>query len=406
MCKVLVLSKYYLPGYKAGGPIRSLANMVSKLDDEVEIKIITTDRDFGNSQAYPNIHVNCWNPVGKAEVLYLAPNRLTLKSLQKAIRSTPHDVLYLNSCFSPVFSIKPLLLRKLGLIPIKPVILAPRGEFSRGALSLKRLKKRVFIAAARRIRLYQGIVWQATTEYEKNYILQQFGKDIAVSVVPNLVSFVPGSRSLERDTITKNKGKMQVVFLSRISPKKNLAYALKLLASVKGEVKFDIYGVITNLSYWRRCQSQIQLLPGNIHVSYRGPIPHSKVLETMGNYHLFFLPTKGENFGHAIAEALLAGCPVLISDQTPWRRLEQSGVGWDVPLDRPELFTALLQRVIDMDASEFEAISRNAKRYGMYKTDDSRVGGQYLELFKRAVSHEFKEERCCGEERHCGEERR
>ena len=69
--------------------------------------------------------------------------------------------------------------------------------------------------------------------------------------------------------------------------------------------------------------------------------------------HLFFLPTLGENFGHIILEAFCAGCPVLISDQTPWRDLEEKGVGWNLPLDQPELFREVLQRFAGMENAEY-----------------------------------------------------
>lgn len=36
--KILTLADYYLPGYKAGGPIRTLANMVDMLGDEFKFR--------------------------------------------------------------------------------------------------------------------------------------------------------------------------------------------------------------------------------------------------------------------------------------------------------------------------------------------------------------------------------
>ena len=85
--------------------------------------------------------------------------------------------------------------------------------------------------------------------------------------------------------------------------------------------------------------------------------------QTLAAYHLFLLPTRGENFGHVILEALSAGCPVLISDQTPWRGLESSGIGWALPLTEPERFRAVLNQCIAMDESKFIHRSRQATRY-------------------------------------------
>lgn len=58
----------------------------------------------------------------------------------------------------------------------------------------------------------------------------------------------------------------------------------------------------------------------------------------MAEHDLFFLPTRGENYGHVVAEALAAGTPVLLSDTTPWRNLHELQVGWDLPLEDIEGF--------------------------------------------------------------------
>ena len=43
--------------------------------------------------------------------------------------------------------------------------------------------------------------------------------------------------------------------------------------------------------------------------------------------NLFFLPTKGENFGHIIYESIMSYVPCLISDQTPWTIVNDLKVG-------------------------------------------------------------------------------
>ena len=57
-------------------------------------------------------------------------------------------------------------------------------------------------------------------------------------------------------------------------------------------------------------------------------ISPEQVHETFGKYDLFVFPTRGENFGHVIPEALAAGTPILLSDRTPW--LEDQSFGLQV----------------------------------------------------------------------------
>ncbi|MCD6274277.1 MAG: glycosyltransferase [Deltaproteobacteria bacterium] len=381
--KILTSVGYYLPGYKAGGPIRTLANMVDRLGDEFQFKIVTADRDFENTNPYPGIEVDDWNSVGKADVFYMSPNRRSLSDFKRLLCSTEYDILYLNSFFSPHFTIKPLLLRRLRLIPDRPLIIAPRGEFSLGALGLKSLKKRMYITAAKALGLYKGAAWQASSKHEETDIRQWFGSNARVIIAPNL-PLVINAADEPGAVKGKIKGCLKIIFLSRISRKKNLDGALKMLKGLNGKVEFNIYGPIEDKAYWAECLKIISSLPENIEVNYCGSIAHDKVGAVMREHNLFFLPTLGENFGHVILEALCAGCPVLISDQTPWRDLEEKGVGWDLPLSKPEMFQEVLKMCVDMSSEEYMKWSERARRYGLGVTKDDGVVEQNRMLFNIA----------------------
>src|ERR1035437_5566615 len=70
---VMVLVGAYLPGYKAGGPIRSIANLMEALGAEFDFRIVTLDRDHQAKAAYPGVIRNQWVRVGQADVIYLRP---------------------------------------------------------------------------------------------------------------------------------------------------------------------------------------------------------------------------------------------------------------------------------------------------------------------------------------------
>lgn len=378
--KILTFSGWYLPGYKGGGPIRTLANMVERLGDEVEFKIITSDRDSQDTRPYSGIMINRWNNVGKAEVFYTSPNRRSLQDLRRIFCATDYDVLYLNSFFSPYFTIKPLLLRWLRLIPDKPLVIAPRGEFSPGSLSLKRLKKRVYIEVIKKVGLYRNAVWQASSEYDEINIRRWVGKDVKVVIAPDLLPSVHAADELAVRG-NKAKGSLNILFLSRISREKNLHSALKIIKGLKGQIQFNIYGPIENKVYWAECQKTISSLPEDVEVKYCGSVAHEKVSATMEAHDVFFLPTKGESFSHVILEAFCAGCPALISDQTLWRGLEEKGVGWDLPLDGLDMFRNVLQRCTDMDNAEYVKWSERARKYGVQVVKDERTVERNRKLF-------------------------
>ena len=101
---------------------------------------------------------------------------------------------------------------------------------------------------------------------------------------------------------------------------------------MRSRVNFEIFGPAEDAAYWKSCQDLIANLPPNIRVHWHGETSNDGVVAAMATTDLFFLPTAGENFGHAIFEALSTGVPVLISDQTPWRDLAAASAGWDLPL--------------------------------------------------------------------------
>jgi glycosyltransferase involved in cell wall biosynthesis len=378
--RILLITDHYLPGYKAGGPIRTLANVTDALGDEFEFLVLTSDRDL-SGPPYPSIQHGMWQRVGKAQVLYLRPTERRWACWKRRLNALDFDVIYLNSCFSRL-TIRTLVLRRLKLIPVKPIILAPRGEFSPGALALKKYKKKLYLALTKVLDFYKDIIWQASSAYERQDIEHVMrGKASVVVVAPNLVPV----RARNPGIVSKDAGALKLVFLSRVSRKKNLDYALRLLPNLTGRVIFDIYGPLEDLAYWKECQSIIAQMPTSIEVTYRGEIMPEQVMDTFGNYHLFLFPTRGENFGHVISESLRAGCPVLISDTTPWRGLEEQRAGWIVPLSQPERFVAILENMLQMDDAAFKKHADHARCFGERAANDPAVIEANRTLFLTAA---------------------
>lgn len=340
--RILVLTGCYLPGFRGGGPLRTIFNAVNSLHGDFDFHILTADRDLGDAAPYPGIDGAVWHTVGHAKVRYLSPAEQRPADLWRVIAQTDHDLLYLNSFFSPRFTIGPLLGRRLGRLPRRPVLLAPRGEFSSGALGLKRLKKRAYLHLARLSGLVQGVHWEATSPWEAADIVRTIGAGAQPNIIvaSNLAS-PPPERLPELATNTAPT--LHVAFVSRISPMKNLDYALAVLRQVAVPVVFNIYGPPEDEAHWAHCQALMGQLPAHVQALYHGPLTPEQVPAAMAANDLFFLPTRGENFGHVIAEALSVGTPVLISDQTPWRKLAAVSLGHDLPLAEPGAFVRVIE---------------------------------------------------------------
>ena len=137
---------------------------------------------------------------------------------------------------------------------------------------------------------------------------------------------------------------LRAVFVGRLSPMKNLDLVLEALALCTSSIEFDIYGPTESPEYWERCQSLLRALPTNIRARYRGVLLPNEVVEALTSYEIYIFPTKGENFGHSIAESLAAGCKVLCSDQTPWSELLEAGAGWVITDPNPRRLAECVDR--------------------------------------------------------------
>ena len=358
--KILIFIDWFLPGYKAGGPVRSMANMVEYLTDKYDFFIVTRNTDYLETEPYKNIESNCWVDFQPGvKVFYTSAEFQNRKSFRKLIKEESFDIAYINGIYSWKFSILPLIvLKKTG---IKNVIVASRGMLAQSAINVKADKKRFFLRAARLLGLYKGVVFHVTNEKEREDVKSALGKDIKIVIATNL----PRKNLMPFNKISKSSGELKLVSLARIAPEKNTLYALEKLTELDGQsgvVSFDIYGQIYSEEYWKRCEAIISSLPENIKVSYKGTIPAEEVGTTIQKCHALFMPTRGENFGHVILESLSAARPVLISDQTPWRDLLMRKAGWDLPLQDENAWREKIRELTEMDDDEFQKWSRGARK--------------------------------------------
>jgi glycosyltransferase involved in cell wall biosynthesis len=291
--------------------------MRKQLSDRITLAIFTRDRDLGANACYPGVVTNQWTDSEDGPVFYACPRTFGVHGVRRVLKTSTFDAIYLNSFFSPQSSIlicRDLRRRRVHL----PLLIAPRGEFSPGALSVKGTKKKVFLGIARKLEWYSDVVWHASTDLERDDILRQFpdAKDrIHVAADP----VVSESRDAQSASVPKKVGCLRLVFISRISPMKNLDGLLAMLRDVTFSVDLDIFGPVEDGDNWARCEKIIQTLPTHVNVRNCGSLKPEQVSSTFAEYDLFAFPTLGENFGHVIFEALRGGTPVLISDLTPWQ---------------------------------------------------------------------------------------
>jgi glycosyltransferase involved in cell wall biosynthesis len=374
--QVLVFIDWYKPFFKAGGPVRSLVNMVDHLHQEVDFHIVAGDRDYTATTSPVELPRDQWTTPDTGErVWYASPAGRTLKQWRALLHERNWDVVYINGLYSMWSTIAPLwLLRRTA----QRRIVAVRGMLASGPMRQAPAKKRAFLLTMKTVGCFKGVEFQATNAEEVEDIRRWIGRDAKVHLVPNLGRKVPSG---EPTSILKDPGNLRLVSVGRIAPEKNTLYAIERLRGLQADVRFDLYGTVYDQPYYKRCQEAVSKLPANVTVRFHGHIEQDRVAHAIAEAHAVFMPSAGENFGHTMLESLMAGRPLLISDRTPWRELQGKHAGWDLPLEDPARFEEVLRQLIAM-GPEHEQWVKGAFQLGHRSLAAEDVRARYLRLFR------------------------
>jgi glycosyltransferase involved in cell wall biosynthesis len=369
MTKIFITIPWFVPAFRAGGPIQSVANLVKEYTD-AEYYIFCSDTDL-NGSALENITTGKWMPFNDHTKVWYSQHEKISESLVKQVEAIKPAVIYIIGVFSWHFNMVPLLYCKA---PKK--ILSTRGMLHPGALSQKKWKKKIYLHVFKLLEYHHKIIFHATDEEEHGFIRNRFGAPAVIFTAgnfPNKISALPVTR--------KEPGSLQLVSVALISPMKNILMALTAMAKCKDTIDYNIYGAIKDHDYWAQCKEQIKKLPANITVTWHGETAPANVAEALGRSQVFILPSKSENFGHAIYEALSAGRPVITSHKTPWNDLYEHHAGINVSLDNETELTDAINFFAAMQMDEMQAWSNGAHEYAERAVNVDEVRKQYEEMF-------------------------
>jgi len=375
MKKLLIFIDWFVPAYKAGGPISSIRNQCLALQNEYEIFVIAGDTDLGDIQPLTNVPTNTWTTVLGVQVQYLNIKDQTQEKYQAVYREIQPDVVHLNSLFSKKFTLLPL---KAFQKHDAKIVVSPRGMFGPASLKIKPFKKKLFFIYAKANGLFKNVHWHATSSIEEKEIQQKFS-NAKITIASNF----PYLPTHKEGHLEKKSGVLKMICVGRIAPIKNVDFLLRSLKSVQGKVTLKLVGPAEDEVYFQQCLSIVKQLPENVNVSFIKGVSFQEVDKLYQECHIFITATKNENFGHSIVESFGHSCPVIISDATPWKSLATkgtSGVGVDLKLEEKE-FENAVNRFIMMDETEFDKMRVDARTFAEEIFNDSKRIEAYKRLF-------------------------
>lgn len=380
---ITIVSRYFAPAFKAGGPSRSLGVLFDRLSDRYVFSVCCLDRDSRDHAPFKNA-VECENGRGPDNVQRLSPGVSACSGIARIVWRNTTGLLYLNSFFDPVFAIWPMLIVRCLGRQGQPVLLAPRGELAAGALRQKAFKKRIYLAVARVLGLYRNCWWHASGDQERRDILAAFPgmEPRRIFTASNMIDR-PGESVSREERPAKQPGRVRAVFVGRITPVKNLMDAIRFVGGMEG-VSLDIIGPVSDEAYWEQCRKEIARFPKS-DIRHVGPVPHDRMRSMLGQFDLLLAPSEAESFGHVIVEALQAGCPVLVSDRTPWKGLEGEQAGWVLPLGVPDEWVRIIETVRGMPESVHRGWREGAGRVGLGVAGDTGAEADTRRMFETVL---------------------
>lgn len=242
-----------------------------------------------------------------------------------------NQIFHQHGIWRPI-NLLPLLDRNSG----NKLIWSPRGMFSEWSMNHRHSIKAPFWHTLQKPAVNKADCFHATSEQEVLDI-RRLGFKQPVALIPNGVD-VPDI------TIRDFSKKNTIIFLSRIHPKKGLHLLLHSWQAIEAlwpEWDLVIVGVLDSPYAVEMQKLALELkLP---RVKFVGGVFGKDKTELLATSRLFVLPSYSENFGIAVAEALVHATPVITTVDTPWKHLNKWNCGWCIEANEQALTSALSQ---------------------------------------------------------------
>lgn len=201
-------------------------------------------------------------------------------------------------------------------------VVSPRGMLSQWALAWRGRRKRAAWLLFQRRDLSSADALHATSELEWREI-RAAGLEAPVAVVPNGVDLP--ALGEPRPVGTRPR---RVLFLSRIHPKKGLADLIEAWGSARPHGWELVIAGPDEGGHRAEIEARARALGPGAAIRFHDAVPDAGKWELYRTADVFVLPSRSENFGVVVAEALACGVPAIATRAAPWELLEERSCGW------------------------------------------------------------------------------
>ncbi len=344
--KILIVSDYYSEGY--GGPYFAIStNTNSFYEKNIDFKLIY--------QKTSNFNY-------KLDVREIVKN---------------FDIIHIYGLWRPFLAKVFYFSKKEN----KKIIISPLGALEPWSLSQKKIKKKIGLFLYQRKILNECDYIHTTSQIEKKNVINIGIKNKKIIVIPHGVH-IPKK---EKKLILKKTLK-RAIFFSRIHEKKGLLELVNSWSKKNlNDWCLDIYGPVTDTKYLKKIKKRIKILKLENDIKIFEPVYSIEKKQNIYSYaDCFILPSKSENFGISIAEALSYSLPVLTTTATPWQEIQKKNAGIIFNMSQANLDLSL-KKFLSKPNDELYQMGLNGKKLIKDKFDQSVIIEEYVNLYKNLI---------------------
>jgi glycosyltransferase involved in cell wall biosynthesis len=372
-----------------GGPsqmVLGLSAALAKLGQDVTI--ITTDSNGDTGQNPLDVPLEVPVAQNGYQIYYFrcSPFRRYKFSLSLfawlANNAKNYDIAHIHALFSPVSSISASIARSRQL----PYILRPLGTLDPADLRKKRQLKQIYATFLEKPNLAAAAGVHFTSQQECQ-ISERFRIKTNDIVIPLGIDFFDKPEDQGAD-FNIPQDKPIILYMSRLDPKKGLDLLLPSLETLL-QRGLDFHFVLAggnpqDREYENRIKNQIETSVLAKNTTITGFVTGKVKNSLLARADLFVLPSYYENFGIAVAEAMAAGIPVVISDRVDLHpAVQEAAAGWITPCNREELTNTLETALTHPEIRQQRG--KNARDLVLTKYSWDAIAEQMLNAYKNLV---------------------
>lgn len=287
------------------------------------------------------------------------------------------DVVHVNCCWMPLCAYTQQWSQEAGY----KVVLTPHGMLEPYIMHRHYWTKKLPALLLYQKRVIRNAdMIHATAQNEKGNILK-LGYNDKIEVIPN---------GIDVDSIqlkTNWERRKQILFLSRIHPKKGIEFLIEAVWALK--VVFKDYRIVIagegETDYVKQLRKEISSMDLDNIIILLGGVYGERKWQLYRDSDLFVLPTYSENFGIVIAEALATGTPVITTTGTPWEELNTKHCGWWIKIGRNPLIEALNQ-YMSLTEEILEEMGKNGRKLIERKYSSQTMAESLVKLYRNILA--------------------